>query len=505
MKRWGLILLTCIAAGAALAGPAAPAQPDSSQSVVTTRGSVGLRGGRHLGYTARAGYLSLVNDETREETAHIYFVSYTADRAPGSAPRPLTFVFPGGPGEAITLKKDGPRTVLVKDGEAKVVDNPDTLLGSTDLVLVDPVGSGYSRVTSAKFNPLFYGIKPDTDSLVEFIRLYLQRFDTVESQIFLCGGSWGSARSILVAEAAMNRGIPIRGIMITAEAAILSLIGTDTYYTALIPGFTLVAHTHHKLAADLQADRSAALTQARKWAQSVYLPALTAGNNLSESDRREVISQMARLTGLKPAVIEAHNLKISQEDFANELFRDEHKSVGFYDTRITGPAQEGAYDATKDPSLMAQAVAYPSLAERSLLNRELGMHSSDYYAGPFGGGWPAKAGLADWMASKWGMPMEQEPVGTGVEVFLPAFVRIVDKGVKVLIGQGSYDWACPPFGAEYVASRVSAAHKKDVTLVFYESGHAVPEDRFSVDVAAFVATVLKERPWVPAPKPMVGE
>jgi hypothetical protein len=271
--------------------------------------------------------------------------------------------------------------------------------------------------------------------------------------------------------------------MITAEAAILSLIGTDTYYTALIPGFTLVAHTHHKLAADLEADRSAALTQARKWAQSVYLPALTAGNNLSESDRREVISQMARLTGLKPAVIEAHNLKISQEDFANELLRDEHKSVGFYDTRITGPAQEGAYDATKDPSLMAQAVAYPSLAERSLLNRELGMHSSDYYAGPFGGGWPVKAGLADWMASKWGMPMEQEPVGTGVEVFL----------------------ACPPFGAEYVASRVSAAHKKDVTLVFYESGHAVPEDEFSVDVAAFVATVLKERPWVPAPKPMVGE
>jgi predicted esterase len=77
--------------------------------------------------------------------------------------------------------------------------------------------------------------------------------------------------------------------------------------------------------------------------------------------------------------------------------------------------------------------------------------------------------------------------------------------LKVLIGQGSYDWACPPFGAEYVASRVSTAHKKDVTLVFYESGHAVPKDKFSVDVAAFLATVLKERPWIAAPKPMMVE
>jgi carboxypeptidase C (cathepsin A) len=411
-----------MAATAAIAGPAVPAQPDSSQSVVNTRGAVGLRDGRHLGYTARAGYLSLVNDESREETAHIYFVAYTADRATGSAPRPLTFVFPGGPGAPATLNHEGPRTVEVKEGEAKVVDNPDTLLRSTDLVLVDPVGTGYSRVTNAKFNSLFYGIKPDTDSLVEFIRLYLQRFDNVESQIFLSGGSWGSARSILVAEAAMNRGIPIRGIMISAEAAIMSLTGTDTYYTSLIPGFTLVAYTHHKLAADLQADRSWALAQARKWAQSVYLPALAAGNNLSESDRREVISQMARLTGLTPAVIEAHSLKISQEVFANELLRDEHKSIGFYDTRIAGPAQEGVYDPTKDPSLMAQAVAYPSLAERSLLNRELGMHSSDYYAGPFGGGWPVKQGLEDWMAYKWGLPMDQEPVGIGVEVVLPTFV-----------------------------------------------------------------------------------
>jgi hypothetical protein len=211
---------------------------------------------------------------------------------------------------------------------------------------------------------------------------------------------------------------------------------------------------------------------------------------------------MARLTGLKADVVESHGLKLSQEDFANELLRDEGKSVGFYDTRITGPAQTGTYDPTKDPSLMARGVAYPSLAERYLLNRELGMVSGNYYAGPFGGGWPVKEGLQDWMAVKWGMPMEQEPVGIGMEVVLPTLVRIVDKNVRVLIGQGNYDWACPPFGAEFVASRVSPVHKQHVTVTRYESGHGVPEAQFAVDAEAFVSKVLKE-PKPPIPKSMV--
>ena len=94
---------------------------------------------------------------------------------------------------------------------------------------------------------MFYGIKPDTDALVEFVRLYLQRYDPVESPILLSGGSWGSVRSILFAEAAMNRAIPIRGIMVTAEGTILSVIETDSYYAALIPGFTWVPWPHHRL------------------------------------------------------------------------------------------------------------------------------------------------------------------------------------------------------------------------------------------------------------------
>jgi carboxypeptidase C (cathepsin A) len=472
------------------------------ESVSVTRGSVTLRNGRRLAYTARAGSMPLVNDATGETTAHVYFVAYTVDQSPDAQPRPLTFIFPGGPGSPATLSSSAPRVVEVSDGKAKVVNNPDTLLAATDMVLVDPVGTGYSRITKPEYAPLFYSIEGDRDSLVEVMRIYLQRYDLAESPLFLSGGSWGSVRSILVADAAIKRGIPIRGIMVSAEGASLSLLGTDTAYMNLIPGFAVIAQAHGKLPPDLQPDRSKAIAQAKAWAADVYLPALAKGNRLSKEESHKIAVQMSRYSGLKPEVIESYNLKVGAEAFTNELLRDEGKSVGFYDTRITGAAQTGAYDATKDPSLVARGVAYPSLAERHLLNRELGMVSNNYYAGPFGGGWPVREGYEDWMAIKWGFSLSQEPVGEGVEVVLPTLLRIIDGGVRVLIGMGYYDWACPPFGADYVATRVPFSQKDRIRVVHYESGHSVPPAQFAADAAALIADVLKE-PRPPMPKAMV--
>src|SRR5262249_20191579 len=157
-------------------------EPDSGD-VKTTHHAVTLKDGRRLGYIARAGFLSLVNDATGETTAHVYFVSYTADQKPNDPERPITFIFPGGPGGAASLSKSSPRRVEVKDGKAGIVENPDTLLGATDFVLIDPVGTGYSRMTKPEYTGLFYNIKGDVDSLVEVMRLYLQRYDLAETQI----------------------------------------------------------------------------------------------------------------------------------------------------------------------------------------------------------------------------------------------------------------------------------------------------------------------------------
>jgi hypothetical protein len=102
--------------------------------------------------------------------------------------------------------------------------------------------------------------------------------------------------------------------------------------------------------------------------------------------------------------------------------------------------------------------------------------------------------LQDWTSIKWGFSLSQEPVGEGVEIVLPMFVNIVKSGVRALLGVGYYDWACPPFGADYVATRVPPEDRDHVRVIHYESGHGVPMAAFNADAARFVADVLKEPP-----------
>lgn len=502
------IFLAGIAA-TAIATPSAGAQPvaahcASDGEIHLSYREITLKGGRRLKYTIRAGWLPLVNDDTGETTAQIYFVAYTADEPPGANPRPITFGFPGGPGSTETPSPLGPLVLNVRDGHAEVADNPNTLLAATDLVFVDPVGSGYSRMTKPAYAKLFYGILPDRDSLVEFMRIYLKRYDPAESPIFLTGESYGSIRSVLVAQGAMERGIPIQGIMISAEGITLGLNGNDLGYAVSLPAFTVAAWAHHLLPPDLQADRNRAIAAATSWAEDVYLPALVKGNTLSADERHKVALGMARLTGLRPEFIEANNLRVGREAFSEELLRDQGKSIGLYDDRITGTLS-GSYDPTHDPSLMALGVAYPSLAERMLLNGVLGMRSDRLYAGPFGGSWPVHGGYEDWMASKWHLGMSNEITGIGADMFLPVFVKIVDKGVQVLIGGGYYDTAGMGFfGSDYLAARVPPEEKDRVHVVHYESGHMVPSPQFATDSAEFIKRVL-EGPLAKAPHPIIGD
>lgn len=504
-----IVSVACLVVTAAMAHPAPSggAVPPSAAdgTVHVSHRAVALKDGRKLRYTIRAGWLPLVNDDTGETTAHIYFVAYTADTPQGVKPRPITFGFPGGPGSTETLSPLGPLALKMHDGHPEIVDNPNTLLAATDLVFVDPVGSGYSRMTKPEYADLFYGIVPDRDSLVEFIRIYLKRYDPAESPIFLTGESYGSIRSVLVAEGAMERGIPIQGIMISAEGITLGLNGNDLGYAVSMPAFTMAAWVHHLLPPDLQADRDRAIAASKAWALDVYLPALVRGNTLSPSELHKTAAEMARLTGLKPQFIEAHDLRIGREAFGAELLGGEGKSVGLFDDRDTGPLQTGPYDPTRDPSLMARGIAYPSLAERLLLNGVLGMRSDRLYAGPFGGNWPVHGGYEGWMANKWHMPMTNEATGIGEGMFMPSFIEIVDKGVRVMIGGGYYDLAgLGFFGSDYLAARVPPGERGHVHVVHYESGHMVPSAEFAADSVEFIERALQQ-PLLSAPHTMLGD
>src|SRR5262245_32804263 len=148
------------------------AESTTEDQIVITKHQVTVAD-RVLKYTARAGRLPILNNETGEVHGQMFFIAYTLDSAAGAKPRPLTFLWNGGPGSSsslVHLLGFGPRR-LQPDGTA--VDNRGTWLDQTDLVFVDPIGTGYSRPTNAEYGPEFYQTRGDAESVAEFIRVYL--------------------------------------------------------------------------------------------------------------------------------------------------------------------------------------------------------------------------------------------------------------------------------------------------------------------------------------------
>jgi carboxypeptidase C (cathepsin A) len=162
-------------------------------------------GRKTLSYKATAGMMPLKDKAAGEIKANVYFTAYTLDDVKNVAERPLTIVFNGGPGSAsvwLHLGALGPRRVKMQDSEGwmpvppfQLVDNEQTWLDMTDLVFVDPVGTGFSRSTKADYNKEYWNLDGDLKSLAEVIRLYLTRYGRWSSPLFLAGESYGTTRS----------------------------------------------------------------------------------------------------------------------------------------------------------------------------------------------------------------------------------------------------------------------------------------------------------------------
>jgi carboxypeptidase C (cathepsin A) len=482
------LLQTLSGAAAALATGAHAAQPGDEDATVVTRHAVTLGDGRRLAYTARAGFLPIREDISGQVTGRMYFVAYTADRPKGRpAPRPLTFAWGGGPGGPATLEDIAPRRVVRGAAEPKVEDNPNTWLAHSDLVLIDTMGTGYSRLAKPEYAVLYYSIAADAAAATEFIRLYLKRYVADDPPIFLTGQSYGSIRGVMVADAAQRRGIPIAGMLLGAVGIGFTYLGSDIYESFFIPSYTIAAQAHGRLPAELQADRDRARRESEQWTLTRYMPGLMRGNRMSGDERSAMVREMARYTGLAPEVIERNNLRVKASVFGAELLAREGQVVGLFDSRKTAPAQTGPWDASQDPSLLAHASVYPTAGERLLLDRELGMTSDMMYAGPFGGAWPEPSTpRGDWMTVKWGTGLTNEDRVPGVELLVPAFLRAMStqKSMQVLLANGLYDLQAPYFESDYLAALVPPDQKGRVKSVVYETGHGLAGDVWGAEVAA---------------------
>ena len=446
-------------------------------------------GGKKLAYTATVAQMPIM-DSNGETEAHIFYMAYTLDGVADAAKRPLTFAFNGGPGSAslwVHMGGMGPRRAkLLDDGTMppppfQLVDNEDTWLEATDLVFIDPVGTGYSRAMTMEAARKFNGVQGDIQSVGEFIRTYLNRNTRYLSPLFLAGESYGTFRSAGVAGYLIDQGIAFSGV--TLISTILQYQthrfnpGNDTPYPLFLPTYTADAWYHKKLAPELQKDLKATLKEVEEWALTGYMHALAQGDRLKPDERKGVIAKLARYTGLDPEYIDHSNLRIDVAHFTRELLRDQRLTIGRLDGRIAGPSPLDAGERAEfDPSSTIIRPPFQATFE-NYIRTELG-YKTDLLYHVSGGTLPWDYGLENAYSST-------------SDLLRNAFAK--NPHLKLLVMQGYYDLATPYFAAEYEINHmgIHPSVHKNISWAYYPAGHMMyiektSRKKFKDDISAFI-------------------
>lgn len=454
-------------------------------------------GGRTLKYTATTGLMPIRNAQGETE-AHIFFMAYTAGDAGGASKRPLMFSFNGGPGSSsvwLHLGALGPKRVkMLDDGRMppppfQLVENEFTWLDQTDLVFIDPVGTGYSRAVKPELAKKFFGLRGDIESVGEFIRMYLTKYERWTSPLFLVGESYGTTRASGLSGYLADHGIALNGIVLVSTIMNFETAdfkqGNDLPYILYLPTYTATAWYHKKLPPDLQKDLRRTLDEAERWAATDYALALQKGDRLTTAERAEVIVKLSRYTGLSPQFIDNSNLRIEIFRFDKELLRDRKRTVGRLDSRFTGMDASAASETPDfDPSMAAIRPPYTSLLN-DYVRRELGYKSdAEYYI--LGGG-----------VSRWDWGSDNSYADTS-ESLRSAFAK--NNYMKLFIAFGYYDLATPYFAAQYTLDHMGLdpSLRGNITAGYYEAGHMMYIDRKSIeslknDVGAFLQRAIENR------------
>ena len=268
-----------------------------------------------LKYTVTTGRLPIRNDEGEVE-AYMFFVAYTADSSvTGATRRPLMFSFNGGPGSAsvwLHLGALGPKRVkMLPEGEMpappfELIDNDSTWLDMTDMVFIDPVGTGYSRPAKKDLGSKFWNVQGDIQSIGEFICLYLSRYERWQSPLFVVGESYGTFRAAGLSEYLVGKGIALNGVLLISTFLNFETLntsrGNENGYLLFLPTFTATAWYHKKLSPELQKDLKATLDEVERWALTDYAAALAKGDRLTDAERKEIVNRLAPLHGFDPGL-----------------------------------------------------------------------------------------------------------------------------------------------------------------------------------------------------------
>jgi carboxypeptidase C (cathepsin A) len=474
--------------------PPAEAHPGAEPEPVVTHHQITI-GGKTLRYTATTGRLPSKNAEGEVE-AYIFFVAYQLEG--GNKQRPLTFAFNGGPGSSsvwLHMGDIGPRRVkMLPEGGMpappfQLEDNPYTWLEVSDLVFIDPVGTGYSRAAKKELGKKFWGLNGDIASVGEFIRYYLTRYERWGAPLFLAGESYGTTRASGLSGYLIDRGIPFNGIILISSVLNFETLsfgnGNDLPYVLYLPSYTAAAWFHKRLPADLQnGDVKKAIAAVEAWIPN-YEHALVQGDRLSAQERQSVIEQLARFTGLDKALIDNNDLRISQPLFSRELLRGQKKIVGRLDSRFTGfDLGQAGGPFGYDPSEAAIRPPYTVLFNE-YVRSELGYKSDlEYYI--LGGG----------INEPWDFGPSGQGYANVTESLRRAFAK--DPYLHLFVAKGFYDMATPMYAADYTVAhlQLDAAARANISMAEYGAGHMMyirdaDMEALRNDVFTFMQNALK--------------
>ena len=475
-------------------------EPPPADKVVVTRQRVRL-GGRDLDCTVTCGTLVLREESAKEGKAEadkprasVFFVAYALDGAEPES-RPVTFSFNGGPGSSsvwLHLGLLGPKRVALDDeGRAppppgRLVDNEHSLLDGSDLVFIDPVGTGYSRMVAGEKVDEFHDYRRDLESVGEFIRLYCSRYGRWASPKYLIGESYGTTRAAGLSGHLLERhGMYLNGLMLVSCALDFSVLrfdaNNDLPPVLFLPTYAATAWYHGRLAPDLQAKPlRAVLDEAEAFASARYAQALFRGSRLAAPEREAIAREVARYTGLSPEYVLRTNLRVDIHRYTKELLRAEGRTVGRLDSRFTGADRDSAGEHYEfDPGFAAIFGAYAA-AMNDYVRRELRYEEDAPYE------------VLKGLYLNWGWKdFANRYAGVG-ETLRKALA--MNPHMRVLVANGYYDFATPHFASDYTFDHLGMDEglRERFRVSYYEAGHMMYVHkpslaRLAAELRAFVS------------------
>lgn len=451
--------------------------PEAAKPVddfVSTKHKVTI-GGKELSYTATTGRVVLQEEyfengvyKGTKPKAQIYLTSYVVDSEEN---RPVTFAFNGGPGSSsiwLHMGVLGPRRVdsgdvgdLVKPPYG-IVDNQESILPATDLVIIDPATTGFSRTVEGEKPEPYLGFKGDIESVGEVIRLWVTRNKRWLSPKFIAGESYGTIRGCALADHLQAKyGMYLNGIMLISSCLDFGSLEfpMERAYVNFLPTYAAIAWYHGKHPGRELAD---VVAEARQYCDRDYPWVLQRGNRLSPTEREEAIAKIAKLTGLNKKYVDNSDLRIEHVHFFTELLREEGLVTGRIDSRFTSPIHSKIAECMDaDASDLRTSGAYAA-AWNHYVREELNYQSDLSYEI-----------FSEIAWDKWSYK-EFENTPVNVMDRLESALR-TNQDLKVQVQYGYFDGATPFYAAEDVFAhlKVPAGQEDSIEHKYYESGHMI--------------------------------